>query len=95
MLSMHESEQYLFEALRAGASSCSRRRPTAFSSSSAAAMRGEPFLYPAAVAALIRDYLARGRLGRSSISRELAVLKLIAGAYTSDRSLELAISRRT
>jgi DNA-binding NarL/FixJ family response regulator len=60
-------------------------------------MRGEPFLYPAAVTALIRDYLAREETPADPLSpRELQVVKLIAEAYTSDQiALELAIARRT
>jgi DNA-binding NarL/FixJ family response regulator len=99
MLSMHESEQYLFEALRAGASGYVLKTAADRDLVEAvrAAMRGEPFLYPAAVTALIRDYLARNETPADPLSpRELAVLKLIAEAYTSDQiALELSISRRT
>jgi DNA-binding NarL/FixJ family response regulator len=64
-------------------------------------MRGEPFLYPAAVTALIRDYLDRARAGDEApgdplTPREVEILKLIAEAWTSDRiALELGISKRT
>jgi DNA-binding NarL/FixJ family response regulator len=99
MLSMHESEQYLFEALRAGASGYVLKTAADRDLVEAvrAAMRGEPFLYPAAVTALIRDYLAREETPADPLSpRELGVLKLIAEAYTSDQiALELSISRRT
>ena len=99
MLSMHESEQYLFEALRAGASGYVLKTAADRDLVQAvrAAMRGEPFLYPAAVTALIRDYLARKETPADPLSpRELGVLKLIAEAYTSDQiALELSISRRT
>ena len=56
MLSMHESEQYLFEALKAGASGYVLKTAADRDLVEAvrAAMRGEPFLYPAAVTALIR-----------------------------------------
>jgi DNA-binding NarL/FixJ family response regulator len=103
MLSMYDSEQYLFEALRAGAvgyvlkSAADRDLVEACR----AAMRGEPFLYPAAVTALIRDYLERARSGEDThhdplTPRELEIVKLIAEAWTSDRiALELGISRRT
>ncbi len=48
-------------------------------------MRGEPFLCPAAVAALTRDYLARQEAPADPLSPgELQVLKRIAEAYTSD-----------
>jgi DNA-binding NarL/FixJ family response regulator len=99
MLSMHESEQYLFEALKAGASGYVLKTAADRDLVEAvrAAMRGEPFLYPAAVTALIRDYLAREETPADLLStRELQVLKLIAEAYTSDRiAMQLSISRRT
>jgi DNA-binding NarL/FixJ family response regulator len=99
MLSMHESEQYLFEALKAGASGYVLKTAADRDLVEAvrAAMRGEPFLYPAAVTALIRDYLARQETPADPVSpRELRVLKLIAEAYTSDQiACELSISRRT
>jgi DNA-binding NarL/FixJ family response regulator len=99
MLSMHDSEQYLFEALKAGASGYVLKTAADRDLVEAvrAAMRGEPFLYPAAVTALIRDYLAREETPVDPLSpRELQVLKLIAEAYTSDQiAVELAIARRT
>jgi DNA-binding NarL/FixJ family response regulator len=103
ILSMYDSEQYLYEALRAGASGYVLKSSADKDLVEAcrAAMRGEPFLYPAAVTALIGDYLERVRAGETVpedplTPRELEVLKLIAEAYTSDRiALELSISRRT
>jgi DNA-binding NarL/FixJ family response regulator len=99
MLSMHESEQYLFEALKAGASGYVLKTAADRDMVEAvrAAMRGEPFLYPAAITALIRDYLAREETPADPLTpRELQVLKLIAEAYTSDRiAAELSLSRRT
>jgi DNA-binding NarL/FixJ family response regulator len=103
MLSMHDSEQYLYEALRAGASGYVLKSAADRDLVEAcrAAMRGEPFLYPAAVTALIRDYLDRARAGDEPpgdplTPREVEILKLIAEAWTSDRiALELGISKRT
>ena len=104
MLSMYDNEQYLYEALKAGASgyvlkSAADRDLVA---ACRATMRGEPFLYPAAVTVLVRDFLARAREGADDAladpltPRELQVLKLIAEAYTSDQiALELGITRRT
>src|SRR3712207_3549720 len=65
MLSMYDSEQYLYEALRAGASGYVLKSAADRDLVEAcrAAMRGEPFLYPSAVAALIRDFLDRARDG--------------------------------
>ena len=53
MLSMHENEQYLFEALKAGASGYVLKSVANRDLIEAcrATMRGEPFLYPAAVTA--------------------------------------------
>jgi DNA-binding NarL/FixJ family response regulator len=103
MLSMHENEQYLYEALKAGASGYVLKSAADRDLVEAcrAAMRGEPFLYPAAVTALIADFLDRIRTGDDPApdpltTRELEILKLVAEAWTSDRiALELAISRRT
>ena len=99
MLSMHDSEQYLFEALKAGASGYVLKTAADRDLVEAvrAAMRGEPFLYPAAVTALIRDYLVREETPADPLSpRELEVLKLIAEAFTSDQiAQQLSISRRT
>ena len=103
MLSMYDSEQYLYEALRAGASGYVLKSAADRDLVEAcrATMRGEPFLYPAAVTALIRDYLDRARTGDEPpgdplTPREVEILKLIAEAWTSDRiALELGISKRT
>ena len=90
MLSMHDNEQYFFEALKAGASGYVLKSMADEDLVSAchAAVRGEPFLYPAAASALIRDHLARaaedGALSVDPLTpREVDVLKLIAEAHTS------------
>jgi DNA-binding NarL/FixJ family response regulator len=99
MLSMHDSEQYLYEALKAGASGYVLKSGADRDLVEAcrAAMRGEPFLYPAAVARLIRDLLTRGDEPADPLTpRELQVVKLIAEAHTSDQIAELlTISPRT
>ena len=61
MLSMHEVEQYLFEALKAGASGYVLKTAADRDLVEAcrAAMRGEPFLYPPRGPRLMRDYLER------------------------------------
>jgi DNA-binding NarL/FixJ family response regulator len=103
MLSMHDDERYFFEALKAGASgyvlkSAGNRD---LIEACRAAMRGEPFLYPAAVTALIRDYLERARSGEATPEdplspRELEVVKLIAEGDTSEEIAEqLFISKKT
>jgi len=52
-----------------------------------AAMRGEPFLYPSAVHALIRDVITRAGERSEELElltpRELEVLKLIAEGHSS------------
>jgi DNA-binding NarL/FixJ family response regulator len=99
MLSMHDSEQYLYEALKVGAcgyvlkSGADRDLVEACR----AAMRGEPFLYPAAVARLIADLLARPEEPADPLTaRELQVVKLIAEAHTNEQIAQvLTISQRT
>jgi DNA-binding NarL/FixJ family response regulator len=101
MLSMHENEQFLFEALRAGASGYVLKTAADRDLVRAcrATMRGETFLYAGAVTALVRDYLARAREDDSGdvlTPRELEVLKLVAEGHTSDEIAEmLVISRKT
>jgi DNA-binding NarL/FixJ family response regulator len=101
MLSMHENEQFLFEALRAGASGYVLKTAADRDLIHAcrATMRGETFLYAGAVSALVRDYLDRGGEPGSEdplTPRELEVLKLVAEGYTSDEIAEtLVISRKT
>ncbi len=103
ILSVHDSEQYFFEALKAGASGYVLKTAANRDLVEAcrASMRGEPFLYPAAVTALIRDYLERARNGEAApedplTPRELQVVKLIAEGHTSDEiASALVISRKT
>jgi DNA-binding NarL/FixJ family response regulator len=103
ILSMHEDEQYCFEALKAGASGyvIKAAADRDLVHACRAAMRGEPFLYPGALAALIGDYLERAReaqdgYGGPLTPRELEVVKLIAEAYTNEQIAEaLVISRKT
>jgi DNA-binding NarL/FixJ family response regulator len=96
ILSMHENEQYFFEALKAGASGYVLKSAADRDLVEAcrAAMRGEPFLYPKAVSALIRDYLARPRDdegGDVLTRRELEIVKLIAEAHTTKEIAELLV----
>ena len=95
MLSMHDSEQFLFEALKAGASGYVLKSgaDTDIVDACRAAMRGDTFLYPSAVTTLVRDYVERGGRGEEQFDvltpRELEVLKLIAEAHTSKEIAEL------
>jgi DNA-binding NarL/FixJ family response regulator len=103
ILSVHDSEQYFFEALKAGASGYVLKTAANRDLIDAcrASMRGEPFLYPGAVTALIRDYLDHARDGEAAprdplTPRELQVIKLIAEGHTSEEiATALVISRKT
>ncbi len=103
MLSMYDNEQYFFEALKAGASGYVLKSVADRDLVEAcrAAMRGEPFLYPGAVTALIRDYLQRERRGeripeRILTPREEEIVKLIAEGHSSREIADtLVISVKT
>jgi DNA-binding NarL/FixJ family response regulator len=103
MLSMHDGEQYLFSALEVGAAGYVLKTAADRDLVDAvrAAMRGEPFLYPGAVRALVRDHLERARRGEEIpedplTPREQEIVNLIAEAYTNDEIAEqLVISKKT
>jgi DNA-binding NarL/FixJ family response regulator len=102
MLSMHDSEQFLFEALKAGASGYVLKSgaDTDIVKAVRAAMRGDSYLYPSAVTTLVSDYVERGGRGEERFDvltpRELEVLKLIAEANTSKQIADkLFISIKT
>jgi DNA-binding NarL/FixJ family response regulator len=84
ILSMHDDERYLYEALRAGASGYVLKSAAGEDLLDAvrAAARGEPFLTPSAQQTLIRDFLARGEQPELT-PREQEVVKLIAEAHTN------------
>jgi DNA-binding NarL/FixJ family response regulator len=97
ILSMYENEQFLFEALRSGASGYVLKSGADDDIVEAcrAAMRGQSFLYQSAVEALIRDLMERAeRSGRDFdvlTPRELEVLKLIAEGHTSKEIAKLLV----
>jgi DNA-binding NarL/FixJ family response regulator len=101
ILSMYENEQFLFEALKAGASGYVLKSGADRDIVDAcrAAMRGQTFLYPSAVSALVRDYVQRdGEDGTFDplTPREQEVLKLIAEAHPSKTIAQmLTISVKT
>jgi DNA-binding NarL/FixJ family response regulator len=102
MLSMYNSDQFLFESLKAGASGYVLKSDADQDLVDACrrTMRGQSFLYPSAVASLARDYVERGRPEGETFEiltpRELQVLKLIAEAHTSKEiAAELVISVKT
>jgi DNA-binding NarL/FixJ family response regulator len=96
MLTMHDNEQYFFQALKAGASGYVLKSVADQDLVEAcrAAMRNEPFLYPGAVTALIRTYLSRVRQGEETpdqvlTPREEEVLKLVAEGHSSKEIADL------
>ena len=103
MLSMHDNEQYLFEAIKVGASGYVLKSAVDRDLVEAcrAAMRGEPFLYPGGVRALMREYAERARAGdvvRGELltPREEEIVKLVAEAHTNEEIGKLLyISKKT
>jgi len=88
ILSMHDDEQFFFEALRAGAAGYVLKSAAheELVVACRAALRGEPFLHPQGVAALVRDFLERGpdaELADPLSPRETEIVKLIAEGLTS------------
>lgn len=106
MLSMHENERYLYEALKAGASGYVLKSVADRDLVEAcrAAMRGETFLYPGAETPLIRDVLREARRTGGVdpqrddplTPREQEVVKLIAESYSTRQIADaLVISEKT
>jgi DNA-binding NarL/FixJ family response regulator len=99
ILSMHDDERYLFEALRAGAAGYVLKRAADQDLVDAvrAAGRGEPFLTASAQQTLIRNFLDRGEQQPTELSpREQEVVKLIAEAHTNKEIAEiLHLSEKT
>jgi len=103
VLSMHDDEEYFFEALRVGASGYVLKSAVDRDLVEAcrAALRGQPFIYPKAAAALIRDHLERSHEEGTPppdrlTPRESQIVKLIAEAYTSQQIADaLVVSVKT
>jgi RNA polymerase sigma factor (sigma-70 family) len=103
MLSMHENEQYFFEAIGAGASGYVLKSAVDRDLVEAcrATMRGEPFLYPGTLRTVMRDYLEHAAEAGDSAAeplsaREREVVKLIAeGNSTREIAELLTISEKT
>jgi DNA-binding NarL/FixJ family response regulator len=87
VLSMHDDEHYVFEALRAGASGYVLKREvdTALLDAVRAVARGDAFLTTAVERSMIREWMREGSVGPADplSPREQEVLKLIAEAYTN------------
>lgn len=100
---MHDNEQYFYEALKAGASGYVVKSVADEDLVQAcrAVMRGEPFIYPAAMSTLVRDYLERLRRGERLpkallTPREEEVVKLVAeGRSSKEIAADLVISVKT
>ena len=100
MLSMHDTEDYCFQALKAGASGYVLKTVAdrELVDACRAAMRGEPFLSPPAVRAVMRAYLDDPDEANTHplTDRELQVVKLVAEAHTNEQIARLLlISPRT
>jgi len=104
ILTMHDRDDYLFEALRAGASGYVLKGADVQELLQAvrSAARGEVYLYPGATKTLIDDYLraVHGAPGRDPYERlsdrEREVLRLIAQGRTSTEiAQELGLSPHT
>jgi DNA-binding NarL/FixJ family response regulator len=103
ILSMHDDEGYLYEALKAGTAGYVLKSVADRDLVGAvrAAMRGEPFLYAGAERALVRDYVQAARAGEALpedplTPREQQIVKLIAESNTNRQIAEvLTISEKT
>jgi len=93
MLSMHDDERYVFDALKAGASGYVLKREvdTDLLNAIRAVGRGEAFLTNAVERSLIREWMADSSTGPDEplSPREQEVLKLIAEAHTNKQIAEI------
>ena len=105
VLSMHESEDYLFQALRAGAAGYVVKKVAHVELIEAiqTVCRDGAFLYPSAVKLLLQDYLVRIKGGGEEAEvydgltdRQREVLVLVAKGYTNQEiAAHLVISVKT
>ena len=104
VLTMHENDEYVFQALRAGASGYMLKEAadTELISALHIISSGQFYLSPIAQSVMVGDYLQRVRAGeeRDSYSslteREREILKLVAEGYTNNQIAErLVISPKT
>lgn len=105
VLSMHENEDYLFQALRAGASGYVVKKVAHVELIEAirTICHDGVFLYPSAVKLLLQDYLFRNRGGgkeaedyENLTDRQREVLVLVAKGYTNQEiAAHLVISVKT
>jgi two-component system response regulator NreC len=104
ILTIHDREDYLYQALRAGASGYVLKGADIRDLLEAvrSAHRGDVYLYPTATKALVADYLRRARAGEERAGydgltdREREILHLIAqGQTTPEIAAELVLSPHT
>ena len=91
MLSMHDVEEFCFQALKAGASGyvLMTVADKELVDACRAAMRGEPFLSPPTIRTLMRASL--DDVESPLTAREREVVKLIAEAHTTEQIAELLV----
>lgn len=104
ILTIHDREDYLYQALRAGASGYVLKGADIHDLLDAvrSAYRGDVYLHPTATKALVADYLRRARAGEDRAGydgltdREREILQLIAqGETTPEIAAELSLSPHT
>src|SRR5215472_9177575 len=104
ILTMHENDEYVFQALRAGASGylLKEAADTELISALHVVQSGQFYLSPAAQSVMVGDYLQRVRIGEEKDSynslteREREILKLVAEGHTNNQIAEiLVISPKT
>lgn len=104
VLTMHENDEYVFQALRAGASGYMLKEAadTELITALHVIQSGQFYLSPSAQSVMVGDYLQRMRAGEEKDSysslteREREILKLVAEGYTNNQIAEqLVISPKT
>ncbi|MDQ2887022.1 MAG: response regulator transcription factor [Chloroflexota bacterium] len=104
ILTMHEHDEYIFQALRAGASGYMLKEAadTELITALHVIRSGQFYLSPMAQSVMVGDYLQRVRTGEEKDSysslteREREILKLVAEGYTNNQIAErLVISPKT
>lgn len=104
ILTMHEHDEYIFQALRAGASGYMLKEAadTELISALRVIQSGQFYLSPTAQSVMVGDYLQRVRTGEEKDSystlteREREILKLVAEGFTNNQIAEkLVISPKT
>lgn len=104
VLTMHENDEYVFQALRAGAAGYMLKEAadTDLISALRVIQSGQFYLSPMAQSVMVGDYLQRVRTGEEKDSysslteREREILKLVAEGFTNNQIAEqLVISPKT